>query len=347
MIEDIEQYLPTDMTLSDKTLEFVGRYSKTSSSSYALAWSGSTIKTAFVGTQLAATFKTNTSDYGYDYLQIYIDGERVETPLAITTTSSKYYIAKDLDFGYHYVEIVKRVDAPHTCITFEGFDYRDGVAAPPPANKARTIEFIGDSITAGWGNLASASSAAYTNSETDATKSYGYLIAQSLNADAILLGMSGGGVALNNNGTTGRIPVYWASKAYTYDTTSVDFANTKAPDVVVINAGTNDTSSGKATEDNFKTAYKALVNDVRSKYPDAFILCTIGSMTTAPYDWIEAVVNELITEQSETAENIASYKIQVSIYGDGMKGGQGHPSAACHEIMAEEITTVLKEKLGW
>ena len=71
MIEDIEQYLPTDMTLSDKTLEFVGRYSTTNSSSYKLAWSGSTIKTAFVGTQLAATLKSSYSDY--DYLQIYVD----------------------------------------------------------------------------------------------------------------------------------------------------------------------------------------------------------------------------------------------------------------------------------
>ena len=345
----MEQYLPTDITLADNTIEFVGRYSTTDSSSYKLAWSGNTIKTAFVGTQLAATFKTSLpSNYGdYDYLQIYIDGERVETPLAITTTAKKYTIAKDLDFGYHYVEIVKRTDATRSYITFDGFDYKDGVAAPPPANKARTIEFIGDSITAGWGNLSSASTSTYVNSETDATKSYAYLTAKNLNANPVMLGMSGSGVALNNDGTIGRIPTLWTAKAYTYDTTSIDFANIKAPDVVVINAGTNDWSVNAITEAAYKTAYKNLVKDVRSKYPNAFILCTIGSMTTQHYDWIEDVVNELIEENSETANSLAFYKIKVSTAESSMRGGGGHPSAACHEVMAEEITAVLKEKLGW
>ena len=53
------------------------------------------------------------------------------------------------------------------------------------------------------------------------------------------------------------------------------------PQAVVINLGTNDLGNGKGDPGpRFATVYRSLVETIRSHYPRAFILCTIGPLTS-------------------------------------------------------------------
>ena len=77
-------------------------------------------------------------------------------------------------------------------------------------------------------------------------------------------------------------------------------------DVVVINLGTNDinyvAADPEAHGKEFKNRYKAFLQNVREKRPDAAIICTVGTMGGDDvYKLIEAAIAEL------GDENITSF----------------------------------------
>lgn len=346
-LEDIEmkKYLPEGMEFSKNKVDFIGRFEKTNEC-YKFAWSGSTIRAGFVGTGIAVKLKSLEIDSKYgasDFLEVIVDGTTQKT-IAITKTPKVYTLAEGLEHGYHYVELIKRTEVGKTQMGFYGFDYKGGLEAFAPAQKERTIEFIGDSITAGWGNMSSWQTNEFILSEENATKSYGYLVAKNLNAEAVLTAISGGGIVQNSGGSTpGFLPIYWNSYAHKFNDKKYDFSLSKQPDAVVINIGTNDLSKN-FDEQKFVTEYVKFLQDVRKQYPDAYILCTLGPMTVQPYSAIEQAIKEL---QYMGEDKVSAYEIKVKMDTNEMKGAVGHPSALCHEKMAAEITAVLKEKLGW
>lgn len=343
--EEMKKHLPEGMSFSKNKVDFIGRFVK-KGDRYEFGWSGSTIRAGFVGTEISVKIELLELEEQYgtaDYLEVMIDGERVKT-MPVTKDLVVCTLAEDLEYGYHYVELIKRTGVVRTLIGFYEFDYGDGMAAYAPAQKERTIEFIGDSITAGWGNMSSWYTQKFILSEQDATRSYGYLVAKSLNAEAILTAISGSGIVLNSGGSRpGNAPLYWKSNANKYNPTQYDFSSAKQPDAVVINLGTNDYLAG-VDEEEFFTEYLKFVEDVRRQYPNAYILCTIGTMTVQPY-W---AIQEVVAELNYAGDNkVSAYEIKVKMDKNEMIGAVGHPSAKCHEEMAKEITAVLKERLGW
>ena len=338
---EIRDRLPKDMALSDKTVEFIGRFKK-SGDMYDFGWSGSTIRAGFIGTSIGIKLdilSINSTDGDKDYFKYSVDGGEYKT-LIISDAVQTYTLAENLTDSYHYVEIIKLTEGHCSSSTFFGFDYKDGVAAPAPANKERRIEFIGDSITAGYGNMGSPETKKFFLSEEDATNTYGYLTAKQLNAEVTIVGMSGAGIVQDSGGGAPSAPVYWDTYSSKHQSDKYDFSS-PAPDVVVVNLGTNDYG---IKPEVFAPAYKTFIKNVRAKYPNAFILCTIGSMASMHYNTIAETVSEL---NSEGDSNISSYEILVSVAEPYMCGANYHPSALCHKEMANEIAYVIKTYLDW
>jgi endoglucanase len=95
----------------------------------------------------------------------------------------------------------------------------------------------------------------------------------------------------------------------------------------------------------FEAAYRALLEKIRSKYPNAHILCTNGPMLsgndlTAVRGYLTNVVTALADPK------ISTFTIDAQDGSDGF-GCDYHPSLARHEKVATVVTAAIKAKLGW
>lgn len=98
------------------------------------------------------------------------------------------------------------------------------------------------------------------------------------------------------------------------------------PDVMVINLGTNDGASNVKTE-NYINAYHAFLDEVRTRYPDTFIVCALGPMVLKLQPAVEQVVQQ---RQQDGDERIVScifrFDEQDGMWGPAGSDGQGAPA---------------------
>lgn len=216
----------------------------------------------------------------------------------------------------------------------------------PTEEKDLRIEFIGDSITCGYG-IDGGAYGSFTTSTENFTKTYAYLTAEKLDADYSAVCYAGYGVftGYTENGLrndklvmneydkachlTGTEDVLW------------DFSKVKN-DLVVINLGTNDASycSGSAYgRQQFTDAYVQMLFSVREKNPDAYILCILGDMNNSLYPSIENAV-------SYYRDNY--YDSRVEAFTVDFKMGEndividGHPGELSNICAAESLTEKIR-----
>ena len=142
---------------------------------------------------------------------------------------------------------------------------------------SRHIEFIGNSLTCGYGVEGKDRSEPYKAETENCNLSYATIIARYFNADYTLIAHSGRGV-VRNYGDSVRISAVTMKDRMlnTFDMNldkKWDFKTYK-PDLVVVNLGTNDFSTNiYPLEDEFIHAYKLLISRLRTNYGDVPILC--------------------------------------------------------------------------
>lgn len=331
----VDKYLPSDMTFAETDVDFIGRFKQTDGG-YQFSWSGSTIRAGFVGTEISATLELIEKYQQTDFLEVIIDGETQSTLELYPNSRRSIVLAEGLEYGYHTVELIKRTEQL-SLMAFYGFDYGDSLPAPAPARKERRIEVIGDSITSGYGVMRMDGSRGFYSSEQDVLHTYGWLVAKSLDAEAVILGISSGGIVKN--------PV--SERWNTYGGTVINEPYTtpaeNIPDLVIVNLGTIDNHGG-IKDDDFEIGYTRFIKELRTVYPDCYILCTVGGITNEPYNVISKVVSE---QNAKGDSRIFSYKIIASRDGENMCGGDFHPNANGHAAMAEELTVFIKNTLNW
>ncbi len=219
------------------------------------------------------------------------------------------------------------------------------------------LEFIGDSITCGYGIEGVWEKDTFTTQQERPDKAYAFLTAKALNAEVQLCSWSGIGITsgyVDPETTTlpdtnwlmqgvwpytdktlalrlGTEPEVWDSKAY-YE-----------PDVVIINLGTNDISWVRGKEDrrlNYVAALRLLMEAVHRRSPDAKIICCIGVMGE--------VLNTSVKEAVELfSKDFPSVKTDCLLYTeqkpeDGI-GTDWHPSPVTHKKMAVELISLIEK----
>jgi hypothetical protein len=87
-----------------------------------------------------------------NYFAVIIDGGE-PTVLQLSKNQTEYVLASNLPKGNHTVEVFKRTESNVGKVDFMGFTLPKGttIIEPAPLPK-RKIEFIGNSITCGYGN---------------------------------------------------------------------------------------------------------------------------------------------------------------------------------------------------
>lgn len=275
------------------------------------------------------------------YFTVYINGARQAKRIKFESGVSTVLVAKGLDFNKTTsVKIVRETEEKYgsfTALTLDlGYAGRIGEKI---ADKDLYIEFLGDSVTCGLGSLCGylsedgltvgdtqSGNCGVASDETslceDASNSFAYLAAQTLNADYSLVSRSGIGVT----STYGNVPMLDYYKA--------NHSTNRTPDLVVINLGTNDKGTSADTT-AYKAGVKALINQVRDYYgQNVKILWATGLMGDAYKNYTAAAIEEL-----DNKDNI----YQFTGLTEGRGGHNGHPTKVQAAKAARELVDYIVE----
>ena len=174
---------------NDANLQYFGRWDMRDAANYQCAQGAVYIKANFTGTSL----KVNLRDPN-DKWRVSIDGGpfRKFKPRGQGTV-----LAENLQPGTHKLLLVRSTEGYMGVSQLKGFELDDGAQLlAPDARKGRTLEFVGDSITAGAKNDGELQNNNYNDIE-DTDQAYGPKVARLLDADYSIVAKSGEGVVHN------------------------------------------------------------------------------------------------------------------------------------------------------
>ncbi|WP_436837673.1 cellulose binding domain-containing protein [Micromonospora rifamycinica] len=319
-------------------------------------WPGIYFEGRFRGTGVGIVLNDAQNDY-----VVQVDGTTVAT---LVTPGRTTYWVRNLANGEHTVRLVKRTESPWSAGEFGGLvPAAGGAILARPAARSRQIEFIGDSWTAGYGNMSttrdcSGNGGVTRNSNADVT--FGALTAQSLNADYQLIAWSGLGMVRNyNGGGTDNFRTYYETDLQAlWNSTVWQNPGTWKPQLVVVGLGINDFSTALNPGErwtsidqlaaDYRAAYLTFIDKLRSRYgPDTFIVLTYPDLspTTALASSVQQVVQ---TRASRGDTRIRSLYYDDNALGLDKLGCDWHPSRRDDQLLAGALTRFVNTlPLNW
>lgn len=280
------------------------------------------------------------------YFIVYVDGEiynrvTLDHKRKGNEVTDTLVMAEDLEQGMHRIEILRETEEINAYCRF--VDITLNGTMTPVAQAPMLIEFIGDSITTGYGAYPQTAQSALKQ-ESDhpirqaGTKSYAYLTGQALGMDIQVCCTSGYGVEVGWNGYTNLQEMYeYTAYHHDHSSDSAKWSFERTADVVVINLGTNDSSARTrfgVTEAQVLAGIKNMMQLVREKNPDAKIVWVTGMMGTTFKNGTIANVEEL------GGADAGYYFCELPL---GTSGGGGHPNEEEHAAAAQVLTEFLLE----
>lgn len=328
-----------------------------------LPLSGTGAEFSFVGTKATITMKADSAiNSGIDNqarFAIYVNGERVVDDM-VDKIQKSYTVFESEEAQECVIRVVKLSEAAQSTAGIGKIEVTSVGDIQPTEDSQYFIEFIGDSITCGYGVDDEDRDHHFSTRTEDVTKTYAYKTAQALGADYSMVSFSGHGIisGYTDDGTkveAQQVPPLYSKLGFSYGAymgkyypqeVEWDFS-TRQPDLIVINLGTNDSSYVKgeaAKEAEYETAYVEFLKEVRAKNPDATILCTLGIMGDELYPSVEKAVAAYKEETGDS--NIDCMRFAVQSASDGY-AADWHPTEATHTKAAEKLTAKIQEIMGW
>lgn len=328
----------------------VGRGVIENDGSLRMAWSGTSATVTFHGTAVSA----DITDNGQNHFLVLIDGkpkrERITTSAGRTTIE----LIRGLPRGRHTVTLYRLNEPMVGTSTLHGFVLDSSGRALPHADENRPgIEVLGDSISTGYGNLGESEECGFSPETQDHFMTYGARAARSLEADLTTIAWSGKGVFTNRGNTadTEPLPALW-KYSLPAERIAHDFSG-PSPDVVVINLGSNDFAPEVRDTTPFASEYEAFVRDVRTTYPEAYILLLLGPLLTDDYPEgmqaltrVRTALDQLVVTRHEGGdEKISVLEVERPTAEEGW-GCDFHPTVKTHERIAAELVGALRTRAG-
>jgi len=327
-------------TTADLGVRLIGRHDGCTQGGVRQAWSGAGFVARFEGTGLAFDQDGPAVEY-----TLVVDG--VVQPKVVTTAGRTTTMAvSGLSPGEHSVEVRRRGEASFGTTTLYAVEASDGSLLSAPAEPSRLIEIVGDSITCGYGNEGPDVSCSFSSETENHYMTYGAILARAFGAELSAVAWSGRGVVSNYGGEAGPTLPDLYERAIPADDSSV-WGFRAQPALVIINLGTNDysTENDPATE-HFVAGYESLLTTIRARYPEAMILCTVGPLLSGT-DLVIARSNIAAAVMARAAAgDDRVHSVEMNTQNDS-PGCDWHPSIATHTAMADELSPVVQQLLGW
>jgi len=324
-------------------IQYIGRFDRTDPGKAVFDWSGVYIRAAFDGTSCSLRLIDGNNLYN-----VTIDDE--SPVVLVTDTATVYSLASGLADTVHTVLIEKRTEAWIGKGEFRGFILDEGknLAGQDPAPDRR-IEFIGNSITCGYGVEGESASSPFEPETENATLSYAALTAKALNADYMMVAYSGRGVVRNygdaNQTSPDPMPSLYDRTCCADSTPVWDFSSW-IPQVVVVNLGTNDFSTQPHPDKSvFQDAYIQLISRVQSNYPGVTVFCVCGPMIGEPCaSYVEEVVDQC---QGNGADAVYYIEAPTSLLTMPDRGSDWHPNIQGQQKTADIVVPIIRETMNW
>ena len=290
------------------------------------------------------TFDTSyllEAEYGV-YFTVLVDGEAQDRNVCHITqlSSTTFTIAENLPSGEHSFKIYRQNEAACGTIGVRSISL-SGYLCEPPKESGLSIEFVGDGVTAGLGNIFNGTPSSDTSELSplyqDATKTYAFYAAEKLGADFSVIAQNGVGVSIGWQ--THTMQDVYTKLHLNKDNLEYDFSKTN--DIIVIALGKNDYDKlSDTTEANIKQGFKNLLALVREKNPTSKIIWIYGMQNNK--------ANTAITETISAAGGAANgyYALSMQAH-QNISGGNWHPTYTAHKKMADVLVDFINENFYW
>nr|WP_321453301.1 hypothetical protein [uncultured Carboxylicivirga sp.] len=316
-------------------------------------WAGSAVTIQFTGTELGVTLD---DEKGENFFQVIVDGHEEFPVLIDCEKGSNYYpLIYGLPEGTHIAKMVKRTEPWEGPTTFKGFKVNGEIKPlPMTLDEKLKIEFYGNSITSGMGNEdlsdfgRNNGNARYKNHYL----SYASIAARKLNAEHRSISLSGIGILVSWDDYI--MPEIY-NRTNPFDENSHWDFSQWVPDIVVINLFQNDSWLVEKPEHeqfikrfgdkkpNAKTIIKAhmdFVKSIRKEYPNAEIICSLGSMdaTREGSEW-PGYVKESVTKLQRKGDE----KLHLMFFPHN--GHPAHPTVFHDFEMADQLVDFINTEI--
>lgn len=353
-------YNEASLTCSDNKVGYIGRVDKSQPGEVRFSYPGVQVKCLFEGDQLLAEI----SDHGVDgdaninYFEVLVDGES-KGRIEIKHGRHSYDLTKFLAEGKHELALFKRTESFVGICGFHGFKGQGDFFELVENEKLR-LEFIGNSITCGYGNGLSVPMPPEGNPTTGFTGinennflSYSSIVGRALNAEVNHVCYSGRGVFRNYDGTEDfTIPKTYHKIIPDEPGSKWGFENW-TPDVVLINLGTNDFAKDPElplTDSLLQETFRRFLLMIRNYYPESRVVLLGSPMITDVYPprakhatRMRTIQKGLVAEFNKKGRLNYFYhefEPQLPPYGEDW-----HPAAHTHQKMSESLIQFLEDQV--
>ena len=309
-----------------------------------MGWSGAQVCLRFKGTSVTLQMTDDTHD---NFVIAWVDGKPLDK-IRLDSPDGIYSLATGLKPGEHTVEVVRVTECALGLTHFKGFTLDDtGVALPWTLPADRRIQFIGDSITCGYGVEVNDPKADFTASTENFCESYTGLTVRALQADYLVVARSGIGMVRNYDGpfegNDDVMPAIYPKLFYHVEDLLWN-PQRFSPQVICINLGTNDFSTKGVNQEKFVTAYTEFAGKLLADYPESKMVLLQG-----PMDNSEALGAALKRIHYSLAEKFPTRVtlFTLSPQGEVGYGASYHPNRAQSQRNATELIAYLTELMHW
>lgn len=312
----------------------------------------------FDGTSLSAELTTDwVNDEAWKenfqpYMAVLVNG-KLSKRFAVSEGTAEYELYRSEKAEKVRIRLVKLSENAFSKVGVLSFSANGKLTATKPCSERR-IEFVGDSITCGFGIEGKSVCDNFRTSTENPLINYASLTANGLGAEYQLTSWTAIGVYSNSvkdESVTEPDNAWTMPVIYDYTDKAVDgmLGNEPekwdfsrfAPQLIVVNLGTNDKDFTRGIPERtaaFENCYREFIAHIREKNPQAHIICALGAMGRELLPQVENAVKVLADER------ITSLGFDVQREEDGI-GSEWHPSAVTHRKMADKLIAEIK-RLG-
>lgn len=316
------------VSVTDPNVLIEGRYI-VNSGSVSFCYPGTAFTIWFSGTSCRVQLKSSAG-----YFVKSIDGgayQKFDTYNGSSDSFTEISLAENLTAGNHSVRIMLISEGLFCKPEIKGFTIDNNAKVLKPVRKKLKVEFIGNSITCGYGVESNNPEEHFADSTSNFAKSFAGLAAKTLDAETMVVARSGIGVyrnyADNPAGSAWPMPRVYENALISDSTAKWNFSNFK-PNVVVLCLGTNDLSTPGYDKEKFAVSYIAFVRKIREHYPAAkIVLCNSPMLHYEDGQMLSDAITNTITTLYRN-NDLRVYRFDFQEQDDSLGyGADYHPSA--------------------
>lgn len=325
-------------------------------------YSCSGIEFEFTGTSTSVVLCTDISgrvEAEKAYIAVFQDDDPVPCKRIPLDSDEEVYKIYESDMSSKVkIRIMKMSEASCAKVGIKEIIIEGDKGPEPTQSKERRIEFIGDSITCGYGIEGVWNKDTFNTRQENPWDAYAAKTARYFDADFNCVSWSGIGVV--SSWTDSDVPntELLMPMLYKYTDASLDIAlkETKGeiwdnkifePHLIVINLGTNDSSYTKGIKervDQFTAGYYKLLEQVREGNPDSVIICGLGVMGQDLCPAVEAAVNDFRAATGDQSIHTLIFEVQSE--SDGI-GADWHPNLISQDRTSKKLIEKIEEVMYW